>query len=727
MSSDITFDLLKEKWLPCLDLNGKPLVDELSLRQVFAQADRLSAIQGDSPLVTISLHRFLLAVLYQAIYLHVKRPTTISDWQSMWKLGHFDMRTIDDYFQRFSDHFDLFHPKHPFYQSLDAMGKEDEQGSSFPKNVAEMMVQEVAWGHNATLLDHRFESDGFTLVPAEVARRLIAVQAFGLGGTSGFYRKNYRIAPLVDSVIFLAQGDNLFETLLLNMQPYPHKGYFDSKEYDSPCWDSSGRPDWEDARSADNNDGYSPYGLLDYLTWPNRLVWLKPPKSREDCLVRQIKMSRGYKLKLDEVELDPMKSYIKKKRRDAEVFEPLRWDEHRVLWRDSATLFSVHVEGGERPPRAFKFISDVLTDPNTPLDAARLYRFSAFGISSSQAGVNFFRHETFPLPLEYLHNKDAFGKFKDNLAYAETIGKKLGKACDVIKKRLYAGQDKSGEIARKIFAEGVMRQYWSQLETVFYSMMVRSAQASATREQESTQWRTEVNAAVRKAFDEAIAGLGATAKAYELYVRGHERIWGNPLKRKSKKTTTKEGGDENMRGNEPPEQTKRFVTYLQHLKGGDRGAAAMSAMRHAINHSAPYETLPMFKYAAHWLNEEGLGYKPYLIQPLCLVASLFALHSENTPDGNMGTHLAKLCLPPNGMSVDSVERRFCRLLETPFDELPSYLPQVIRLLKSREQPVNWARLLADIEQWNEPTLANEVKRRWACEFWFRVTKKSSES
>ncbi len=169
MSDGITFDLTEERWLPCLDLQGKPMKEELSLREVFVQAHQLSAIQDDSPLVTIALYRFLLAVLYHAIYLDLKRTTKVDDWRQLWEQRHagFDTRLLDNYFQRFNNpnRFDLFHPQYPFYQNLDAMGDD-----SFPKSVAEL-VPEISWGNNATLLDHRFERDGFSLTPAESARR----------------------------------------------------------------------------------------------------------------------------------------------------------------------------------------------------------------------------------------------------------------------------------------------------------------------------------------------------------------------------------------------------------------------------------------------------------------------------------------------------------------------------------------------------------------------------
>lgn len=718
MSDGITFDLTKEKWLPCLDLHGKPIKEQLSLRDVFAEAHHISAIQGDSPLVTIALYRFLLAVLYHAIYLVLKRPTRVEDWQSLWEQEEsgFDMSPLDDYFQRFNDRFDLFHPMYPFYQSLVAMGDD-----SSPKSVAEL-IPEISWGNNATLLDHRFERDGFSLSPAEATRRLIAMQAFGLQGLSGFKKKNYRNASLVDSVVLLAQGNTVFETLMLNLQsPYPART--DSK--DSPSWDSSNLPEWEDTRSADNEDGYTPRGLLDYLTWQNRLVLLKPPENRIDFVIRKMKMSRGYKLKLDEAEFDPLKSYTRKKKKGQEVLEQLRWDEHRALWRDSTTLFSVHVEGKERPPRAFKFISDLMLAHGLPLEVSHRYRFSAFGLSPQQASVNFFRHETFPLPLEYLRNPEAFQKLKDNMAYAEEIGGKLEKACSYIKVKLYPGSDKPSKTtqkARTVFTEDVKRRYWIHLQTLFFPMMVRTATEDKTRDQETTQWQSQVNTTVQIAFDEAMAGLGSTAKAFKLYVRGYERIWGNPTKRKKKGDDEKVIIGEIKSQGKRLEQARRFIAYLQRLKAGDKGSGAMAEMRHALNHSAPPETQPMFKYIARWMNAEEVSDNDYLIQPLCLIASLFALHPESVNDeSNMGTHLAKLCSGPNRMAEESVERRFNRLLETSFEELPDYLAQIIRLLKSREQKINYARLLADVQQWNELTYANQVKRQWAREFWFRVT------
>lgn len=711
------FDLLHQPWLPCLDLNSKPLEHDANLREVFANAPELSAIQCETPLVTISLYRLLIAILLAALRYANQAPRRVEEWAPLWRKRAFDMDLCNNYFNILGDRFDLFHLNYPFYQNLEARGRKDEQGNSFSKRMPDMM-HEIAWGNNPTLFDHHFESAGFALSPAQAARRLVAIQAFGLSGTSGPPMPNYRTAPLVKSVILLAQGNNLFETLMLNLPLVTKK-----EKNDFPSWDTGKRPDWEDPRSADHEEGYLPRGMLDYLTWQNRLIWLKP-----ESPVTQMKMSRGYALKMDRVEevrLEPMKSYYRREKKDGTgYFVPIVWDEHQALWRDSATLLNVHVARGDRPPHAFKLISDVLTLSDSPLDATHCYRFSAFGLASNQASVEFYRQETFPLPLAYLHSEKAVEKLKDNLKEAEKVGQKLKGACDHIKKQLYPSD--GNDRARQVFADGVLRRYWSQLETVFSSMMVRTAQDEVTRDEEAIRWRGEINTAVDVAFEEAIVGLGMSARSYRLYVRGIERMWGNPIRRQ--KQPNQIGGDDMPQDSQSVVQAKRFVAYLRKLKQSDRGAGAMAELRHALSHNVPLDAQPAFKYVARWLNSEGIGSNQlWLIQPLCLIAALYALHSENTDEGNMGTHMAQLCSGSNKMNVESVERRFGRLLETPFDNLQDYLSQVIRLLKSHEVPVNWARLLVDIRQWNKPTYANEVRRYWAREFWFRVSEKSKQS
>ena len=149
---------------------------------------------------------------------------------------------------------------------------------------------------------------------------------------------------------------------------------------------------------------------------------------------------------------------------------------------------------------------------------------------------------------------------------------------------------------------------------MFYPMMIRTAQDATTRDREVLQWREEIKTAVRTAFDEAIMGLGTTARSYRLYVRGVEKIWGNPTKRK-KQTSAQNGGDEMPHDSQSVAQAKRYVAYLCQLKQSDRGAGAMAELRHALNHDVPLDAQPTFKYVARWLNDERIGSnQPWLIR-----------------------------------------------------------------------------------------------------------------
>jgi CRISPR system Cascade subunit CasB len=95
-----------------------------------------------------------------------------------------------------------------------------------------------------------------------------------------------------------------------------------------------------------------------------------------------------------------------------------------------------------------------------------------------------------------------------------------------------------------------------------------------------------------------------------------------------------------------------------------------------------------------------------------LIATLFALHPAEGGRGNMGNHLRQLWAdkpePPS-----NVERRFVTLLTAERDDLRDALRHAVSLLKSKEIPVNWRRLLDDVTYWNE-----QVKREWSRQFWY---------
>jgi CRISPR system Cascade subunit CasA len=60
-----TFDLVTEPWVPCLLTNGHLV--ERSLLDVLTAPQNVREIVDPSPLVTVALHRVLLAILHTAL------------------------------------------------------------------------------------------------------------------------------------------------------------------------------------------------------------------------------------------------------------------------------------------------------------------------------------------------------------------------------------------------------------------------------------------------------------------------------------------------------------------------------------------------------------------------------------------------------------------------------------------------------------------------------------
>ena len=123
----------------------------------------------------------------------------------------------------------------------------------------------------------------------------------------------------------------------------------------------------------------------------------------------------------------------------------------------------------------------------------------------------------------------------------------------------------------------------------------------------------------------------------------------------------------------------------------------------------------MYRYVVPWLPEDA----PYGRQAAYyLVAALFGYHPAEGGTGNMGDHFARA----RDVQRDdtAIERRFTTLLAAHVDDLPFYLRQAVSYLRSEEIPVNWHRLLSDVQAWGHPD--RYIQRQWAEGFWRRIDK-----
>jgi CRISPR system Cascade subunit CasB len=151
-----------------------------------------------------------------------------------------------------------------------------------------------------------------------------------------------------------------------------------------------------------------------------------------------------------------------------------------------------------------------------------------------------------------------------------------------------------------------------------------------------------------------------------------------------------------------------FVTHLETLRE-DR--AALAKLRRGLG-KKPGQAPEMFPFVIPFVHQTKGSWQEEVHY---MVASLFGFHPESTTEGNMGKHFAQL---RNQMpDATATERRFTALLAAHPEELDVYLRQAVGLLKSKEIPINWHRLMWDILSWNDPEKRVRVHKWWAGEFW----------
>ncbi len=157
----------------------------------------------------------------------------------------------------------------------------------------------------------------------------------------------------------------------------------------------------------------------------------------------------------------------------------------------------------------------------------------------------------------------------------------------------------------------------------------------------------------------------------------------------------------------PTDLDEKFIAYLESLRE-DR--AALAALRRGLGQPTGAEP-QMYPYVEPWLPDTN---RAWLEKDYYLVASLFAYHPEPKGSGNMGAHFARTREPTGDNTA--VERRFVALLAAHPDDLRRfYLRQAVSFLKSKEIPINWRQLLADLRRWDHPH--RYVQHRWARAFW----------
>lgn len=479
------FNLVHEPFIPCLVRDGPPA--EYGLQEVLVRAHKIAELRDESPLVTVALHRLLLAILHRC-YQGPKRP---AERIALWKAGRFDAERIAAYFQTWADRFNLFHENYPFFQIAGFTTKE-------PSGI-NRLAQELSRGNNAALFDHTTDDPPPPFTAARAARALIAEQAFAVGG--GKSDTGYTMhAPLVSGAAVLVRGNTLFETLWLNLTTFTNQEPIASLPDDAPVWERSpAEPHKQPSR---------PRGYLDYLTWQSRTLRLDPEEENGQMTVRRVFYAQGRKLETAAGFYDPMMAYTRGKK---EGDRPIQLRESRELWRDSATLFQFAETDHFMGPKILHSLK--ASDLRQVLPSSARYRLSVFGLCTDKAKVSFWRHETLPLPLAYLDNARLVESLKKALALAESVASEALRpaAWSAAAHWLSATPEMKPDTDRVrsvVESFAPERFYWSRLERPFRELLIGLADEGADLAGCVNRWYWDtLHRIARNAFDESIGHI----------------------------------------------------------------------------------------------------------------------------------------------------------------------------------------------------------------------------
>lgn len=498
-----SFNLVDQKWIPCVHFNGR--VEEFSLHETLTKAHELRGIQGDSPLETAALYRLLLAVLHSAL----RGPRTKSEWGTLWEngKGSWDKPWLHNYLETWMYHFDLFHPEKPFYQASDSRVK--------PKTVLQLLH---GMGTANDLFEHVSVTEDVKFKPSQAARILLAGQIFGIGGgcdpsqnlylSSGSWRTG---------VICLIEGDNVFQNLALNLLRYLDDHPIPKLGKDLPTWEM------DDPFSPNRQQ---PIGYLDYLTWQNRRLFLFPEDEAGNIIVRQMTIAPGLAMAGDI--LHPMKQFSAGKK----GWNPLEFTEGKSLWRDSHTLLALKQPDKSRPPQSFEWLSNLMVDEY--IDRQKVIRCITLGMAShrSQAKIYFYAQEHLPLPLVYLDegkNELLVSELANALTLSNSVLSKLRGAIFNLAKyvlspnadQLNGRQPDAKDINSMMVYFGFERNYWGTLEMPFWSLL---NDLPVNSELAMNRWKEILKQAAKNTLEKAADMAGENVHALKAAVKARRSL-----------------------------------------------------------------------------------------------------------------------------------------------------------------------------------------------------------
>ncbi len=330
MTTEKKFNLLDEPWIRVMDGGGT--VREVGLVECFRRAHELKCISGELPTQDAAVLRLLLAIVYAVFARETAVAKMLPQWRDLRERGAFDFAAVEMYLRHYVERFWLFHPETPFFQ---VAGLHTKGGTVNPVSP---VICDVPSRAERRFFCPRNGEELESLSFAEAARWLVSLHAWDYAGKKasivGGDPNGGGTGWLGKLGVVYAEGENLFETLLLNMI------LFDAAQ--KPVL---GRPCWEELPAPFGKRERRPEGYVELLTWQSRRVLLFAGGSR----VTGVLSSYGDVFEKENTLIEQMSGWHYSSQKGQEKdYIPNLHSADRSAWRDLGALLP-QTEGKQRP------------------------------------------------------------------------------------------------------------------------------------------------------------------------------------------------------------------------------------------------------------------------------------------------------------------------------------------------------------------------------------------
>lgn len=361
---------------------------EVSLLELFEHAHEYQALAGELPTQDVAVLRMLLAVLH-TVFSRVDaegRAAPLEDadeeeglmrWKALWENKRFPMEPIQVYLKQVEDRFWLFDEKNPFYQFPAAKKIAGLNNKGQLKCRAVKLNAAVNQSENkGRIFVEREGVEKESLTYAEAARWLIHNVAYddcAVKKSDAYKKKNLteEESPgtgwLGKLGVVYAQGENLFETLMLNLVMWPNGEYMEAAR-ECPIWEQ----DSKEVREREKVPW--PDNMAALLTFPSRCLLLERENGRVIGSYPVYGMFFDSATPMEQMTVRNGSHNPKK-----EPYQPRIHDRGSFLWQEFASVFSAGTENEEYCPGVVRWIN-LLQELQLGVDRDKLLRFQSVGI-----------------------------------------------------------------------------------------------------------------------------------------------------------------------------------------------------------------------------------------------------------------------------------------------------------------------------------------------------------